>query len=681
MPTVLFSLTAELDWGWRIEQWLDPQQLWKRSLQGFAVEQLWQNSTSSHDWQVSFRQAIQSQGIWQHTGKLRADSIESNWYLLAYPCQLENSSHCYLGVLQTTVGGREVEGSNPCSEGKLSPLLRHRLRQQELALEHSSDLMIRCNNRGFITWANQALLERQNKSLDSIVGIDFTQLRTQPTERHTLLQMLRTGQALNAMVEYQTEEKEFYLVQEKLLPILSDDGELETIVIVQQDLTFQAAAEIRTQQQLQTDALTGLPNRKGMYQSIRHNLGRVETHKQPFALLRINLDRFQRVNDAAGYHFGDYLLRSLALNLRRVLGYGTELACLGGDEFAAVIAPCYQEEEAIAIADEVRSAIAISGSLAAAAGISLTASIGIVLVDTNLTEEMVLDRANQAMFAAKRRGGDCTVIYRLPLHDSIRQEAALQFALRQAIAEQELKLAYQPIISLRTGQIISLEALLRWNHPHFGYISPALFIPLAEDSGQIESLGEWAVHEACHQLAEWAKQPDLAHLRVAVNCSFVDLKTERWAATVKTALQSSQLPPSQLIVEYTESAIAKDPAAAIALSSYLQDLGVDVALDDFGSGYSSMAYLIQFQAQGLKIDRSLITPIVEDERSQAVVRTIIDLAKRLGLRTTAEGVEEREQLELLHSWGCDFAQGFYFSRPLLADDLPDFIRNYEGLSL
>lgn len=679
MPTIIFSLTTEPDWGWHIEQWLDPQNLWQRSLQGVPVEHLWLDSSEKKGWWQSFQQASQGRQIWQHSGKLRTEDLESTWQLIAYPCLLSDGNCRYLGTLQMIFKPIAAEHLSSISEGKISPLLRNRLHQQELALDNSNDLMFRCNSQGFITWANQALLERQNKPLEALIGTDFTQLRTQPTERHSLLQSLRKGQLLEAKVEYQTEEKEFYLVQEKLLPILTDDGELDTIVVVQQDLTWQAAAEIRTQQQLQTDALTGLPNRKGLYRAIRQTLSLIETQKQPFALLRINLDRFQRVNDAVGYHFGDYLLRSLALNLRRVLGSSIELACLGGDEFAALITSCFREEDAVAVADEVRQAIAISGSLAASAGISLTASIGIAFVDTNLSEETVLDRANQAMYAAKREGGNSTVVYRLPLHDSIRQEAALQFALRQAITEHELKLAYQPIISLRTGKVISLEALLRWNHSHFGYVSPALFIPLAEDSGQIESLGEWAVYEACRQVAEWSQESDLAHLKVAVNCSFVDLKTERWITTVKSALHSSQLPASKLIIEYTESAIATDPAAAIALSSYLQEIGVDVALDDFGSGYSSMAYLIQFQAQGLKIDRSLITPIAEDERSQAVVYSIIELAKRLGLKTTAEGVETLEQLQLLQSWGCDFAQGFYFSRPLLADDLPNFIRTSKDL--
>ncbi|QFZ93160.2 putative bifunctional diguanylate cyclase/phosphodiesterase [Synechococcus elongatus] len=679
MPTVLFRLIIAPDLGWHLEQWLDPQKLWCQSLQGAPVEQLWQNSPISQAWQNSFVQAIQSWDVWQHRGPLCTGVFEREWRLLAYPYPLENGHYSYLGSLQITpvrTNDKDCDNDVPDGESRLSTLLLDRLRLQELAIDHSSDLMLRCNSQGLITWANQALLERQNKSIDALIGTDFTQLRTQPTERHLLLQELRQGQLIEGKIEYQTEDKEFYLVQEKLLPVLTDDGELESIVIVQQDLTWQAAAEIRTQQQLQTDALTGLPNRKGMYRTIRHALSLVEEQNQPFALLRINLDRFQRVNDAAGYHFGDYLLRSLALNLRRVLGSSIELACLGGDEFAALLAPCFRETDAITLADEVRQAIALSGSLAAAAGISLTASIGIAFVDKNLSEEMVLDRANQAMYAAKRQGGNCTVVYHLPSHDSIRHEAALQFALRQAIAEQELKLAYQPIISLRTGKVVSLEALLRWNHPQFGYVSPALFIPLAEDSGQIESLGEWAVHEACRQLAEWSQQPVLAHLRVSVNCSFVDLKTERWITTVKSALQGSQLLPSKLIIEYTESAIAADPAAAIALSSYLQEIGVDVALDDFGSGYSSMAYLIQFQAQGLKIDRSLITPIAEDERSRAVVRSIIELAKRLGLKTTAEGVETLDQLQLLRAWNCDFAQGFYFSKPLLATDLPDFIHSH-----
>ena len=419
------------------------------------------------------------------------------------------------------------------------------------------------------------------------------------------------------------------------------------------------------------DALTGLPNRALVLDRAEHLLARTRRTHTSVAALFIDLDGFKDVNDTLGHAAGDQLLKSFANRLTAALRESDTIARLGGDEFVVLTEggslDAGPELVAQRVLDVLQEPFFVDGR---EAPLRVGASIGIAVGDRATAGELLRD-ADVALYEAKAAGKGCYVLFAPEMHTAVTDRLTLEMDLRGAIDRGEFFLVYQPIFDLRNETITGAEALIRWQHPERGVVRPDLFIPLLEDSGMIEEVGRWVLQEATRQTAEWHAAGN--DLYISVNVSARQLEHDRLVDDVRQALEASGLPATSLIVEITETTIMRDAQGTVKRLTKLKELGVRVAIDDFGTGYSSLAYLQQFPVDALKIDRSFINAIADSPESGALIHTLVQLGKTLGLETLAEGIEDRHQMDRLQLESCDSGQGFLFARPLSPDDLERFL--------
>jgi diguanylate cyclase (GGDEF)-like protein len=419
------------------------------------------------------------------------------------------------------------------------------------------------------------------------------------------------------------------------------------------------------EQQLLRDALTGLPSRLLLMSRLESALARLERTGGHVAVLFVDLDRFKVVNDSLGHHAGDALLLGVTERLRKAVRRHEMPARFGGDEFVLVCEDVADAQHAVAVAERLLKALAqpfdVGGSQAFVAG-----SIGIALTDDPDASPSDLVRdADAAMYNAKEAGGGRWSIFDQVIRDRVVQRQATETALRNAIDTGELVVHFQPELSVDTTEIVGVEALVRWERPGVGMVSPAEFIPIAEETGLIVPLGAWVLREACRQ----ARTFDDGRIIVRVNVSARQLTDPGLTAVVAEALEAGELPPDRLCLEVTESVVMEDAERSIAALEGIRALGVTVALDDFGTGYSSLSYLRRLPIDGLKIDRSFIRGLGQEAEDESIVASVIELARALGVDVVAEGVETREQHDRLRAGGCDTMQGFLFARPQPAADV------------
>ncbi|MBW6527015.1 EAL domain-containing protein [Sphingomonas sp. RHCKR7] len=409
------------------------------------------------------------------------------------------------------------------------------------------------------------------------------------------------------------------------------------------------------------DDLTGLANRTAFREQFEARLGEVEASGGVLALLWLDLDRFKEVNDTFGHLAGNALLIAVAERLRRTFaGCGT-VARLGGDEFAIVCA-LNRPEEAVAIG---RRLLEVVAEPAQCDGHRLrsSVSVGVAVAPRDGTDaDTLLKNADLALYRAKESGRGQMSLYEPAMDEKIERRRELAAELHGALDRGEFHLVYQPIYDLAGERIGSCEALLRWTNRRHGAVSPAEFIPIAEDNGQIVAIGNWVLHQACRTARDWP-----AHVSVAVNLSPVQLRASNLPAVVISALESTGLAPGRLSLEVTESVLLEDVESSLAALKALNRLAVNTTLDDFGTGYSALSYLTRFPFQTLKIDRSFITDLDHSPASIAIVQTVVELAAKLGMRTVAEGVETIGQLDQLRRTRCDAVQGYLLARPMPAD--------------
>lgn len=425
------------------------------------------------------------------------------------------------------------------------------------------------------------------------------------------------------------------------------------------------------------DSLTGLPNRALLFDRLTHAINQSRRYGNELAVLFIDLDRFKFVNDTMGHEAGDTVLKTVASRIRECLRDSDTVARLGGDEFIALITNLDTAVSAATVADKivekVSQPIMIGGHAA-----TVSPSIGISLFPEDGEEADELMRlSDAAMYQAKNAGGENYQFYRPDLNTAALRRIGLGVALQRAIHHEEFALHYQPQVDLRDGKVVGLEALVRWHHPERGLILPDQFIPLAEELGLMTPLGDLILELACAQIKTWQDQ-GLPVLRVAVNLSAHQFNQDDLLEHVERSIKSHGLTSDILEVELTESSVMQDPESAARILGKLSAAGVRVAIDDFGTGYSSLAYLKRFPLDALKIDRSFVRDVTHDASDGAIVRTIIALAQHLGLDVVAEGVDTLGQLEFLRANQCQFAQGYYFSQPVAADEVHAVIEKLEG---
>jgi diguanylate cyclase (GGDEF)-like protein/PAS domain S-box-containing protein len=539
------------------------------------------------------------------------------------------------------------------------------------AAEHSSDATLIVSRDGLLLQDAPGLRTLLRDERAGAAGTSMTELAAlTPGGRVWLDDVVgrvleRPGAVVEQEVRIRTDEDGDAWLFVRVVNLLDSPG-VNAVLVNVHDITDRKAVEAALEHQAFHDPLTGLPNRALFADRLRHSFEqRARTGMDP-AVLFLDLDHFKSVNDRLGHDAGDDLLIEVARRLRVAVRSGDSLARLGGDEFAVLI-----EHSSDALVDARNVADRILAQLAAPTGVdrtasAVTASIGIAPGSAASSPTALLRDADIAMYHAKASGRGRAVVYSSEMRQRDELRIRVEADLPNAVASDQMRVEYQPVVDLASGRISGFEALLRWAHPTYGEVSPEVFIPIAEQSGAIHEIGAWVLGTACRQLGSW--QRDLCtDLTVAVNLSGRQLADPQLPGIVVRALETNDLAPAHLVLEITETALIGDTDEARSLLARLRQLGVRFAIDDFGTGYSSLSYLQHLPIDILKIDRSFVNDIGAGGGLPDIVRGILDLAHTLRLRTIAEGIEHAVQLDQLRTAGCDEGQGFLFARSLSAD--------------
>ncbi len=440
-----------------------------------------------------------------------------------------------------------------------------------------------------------------------------------------------------------------------------------------QDITERKNAEKQIQVMAYYDALTGLPNRTLLQDRMSVALASARRHREKVALLFLDLDQFKSINDSLGHSVGDLLLKEVAERLKKWSREQDTVARLAGDEFVLLLTGVKETADAAVAAQRIIDTMAI-GFAVHDHPLNVTCSIGISIFPDDCTAaEALVKNADMAMYCAKQNGRNSFQFFTQDMSVGAMERLRLENSLRGALERAEFFLVYQPQINIVTGRITGTEALLRWRHPELGLVPPDKFIPFAEHSGLIISIGEWVLKTACAQAREWQNE-GLPAVPVAVNVSSVQFRQRTFVDLIRTVLRETGLEPQYLELELTESLLISNADVMLSILQELKEMGVKLSIDDFGTGYSSLSYLRHFPVYKLKIDRSFVRDLTVDADDDAITDTIINMAKSLNLTVVAEGVESETQISFLRQHKCDEIQGYYFSKPLVAEEAAERMR-------
>ncbi len=509
-----------------------------------------------------------------------------------------------------------------------------------------------------------AVFGYQRSECVGVTGADLG-LWVETTDRAKLLSSLAHGQPLRSF-ETRLRKKNGEIAAVSMSAEVIDLDGVDHLIIPVIDVTERKQAESRIRFLATRDALTGLPNRMALMQHLTEALSEAEASGASVALLFLDLDRFKSINDSLGHLLGDAFLRAVAQRLSPLLGDGESLSRLGGDEFVAMISPLRSREQASQLAqrmlDALRQPLAVEEH-----ELSRDASVGISIYPADASEPSTLLRsADTAMYHAKAAGGGGYRFFTADMNERTQRRLWMEEGLRAALELGQFEMHYQPKVEIGSGQVTGFEALLRWHHPQLGEIPPSQFIEVAEETGQIVPIGRWVFAEVCRQMAHWHAQGLRAS--IAINLSVRQFTTELYR-DIRDTLDATGIDPKLVEVEITESLFMQDPIAVGGILGAISALGVRVALDDFGTGFSSLTALRRFAIDTLKIDRAFIVDIERNQQDLAIVRAVIGMARSIGARVIAEGVERQAQLGILRGLGCDEYQGFLYARAMPAADV------------
>jgi diguanylate cyclase (GGDEF)-like protein/PAS domain S-box-containing protein len=545
-----------------------------------------------------------------------------------------------------------------------------KLRLSATVIEHIADGVVVLDAEGTIVAVNPAFTQITGYTEAEALGRDRTLTRSGRHEQSFYEEMwqeqLDKGFWRGELWSVR-KNGELYLEFLTVSAVRDTRGRATHYVGVFSDITKAKESQEKLDHLAHHDPLTALPNRLLFHDRLQHALLRAARDGEQLALLFIDLDRFKNVNDTLGHHIGDELLKQVAKALQDRLREGDTLARLGGDEFIVLLENIENQYGASQVAEKLVQMFE-EPFMVAGHELFVTCSVGISLFPDDAADlNMLIRNADVAMYQAKARGRNGFSFYAPSMTGEGVERLRLETFLRRSIEKDEIFLNYQPQVEIDTGRLVGVEALVRWNHPELGLIPPIRFIPLAEDTGFINQLGKWVLHEACRQMVRW-QDAGLHVPKIAVNLSAKQFERGSIVNMVADILRDTGLEPQRLQLEVTESVIMNTGDAMVFIND-LHSIGVALAIDDFGTGYSSLAYLKQLPVQTLKIDRSFIKDISTDVNDEAIAIAIIQLGKSMNLSVIAEGVETEEQAAFLLRHGCNLAQGYFYSRPVLADDM------------
>lgn len=552
-------------------------------------------------------------------------------------------------------------------------------------VQHCSDIIIIVDARGGIRYISPAVERLLGYSAEALLGTNLGQRLIHPGNLASIETFYETltespGKILNAEIQMQHCDDSwmhFELIGSNLL----HDPNVQGLLITARDVSERKIFEQQLQHQAFHDALTGLPNRALIMNRLQHALIRSSRHTPMdlLAVLFVDLDMFKVVNDSLGHEAGDHLLIAVAERLQQAVRPQDTVARFGGDEFMLLLEDLPDEATAHAIVNNILHSLEATETINGYE-IVVTASIGVVFntVGTSSTTDL-LRYADAAMYQAKREGKGRYHVFDGRTSISLLERFELEQELRRALEQREFNVYYQPIISLANQRVIGLEALIRWEHPRLGLISPAQFIHTAEETGLIIPIGLWVLEEACHQVHQWQhEQVGEGLLELSVNLSAKQLQQDNLVAEVDRILKATGLDPLSLKLEITESVAMNDAEGTLVRLHELKELGIKLAIDDFGTGYSSLSYLKRFPVDTLKIDRSFVAGLGQNAEDTAIVQAVVTMAHTVGLTVTAEGVETNEITNHLQGLGCDLAQGYHFAKPLSSNGLESLLLQRNG---
>jgi len=548
---------------------------------------------------------------------------------------------------------------------------RERLRQAAAVFDCTREGVLVTDRNGLIVHVNRAFMEITGYLREEVMGQRpslFKSGRHPPAFYQAMFAMLGSSGEWSGEIWNRRKSGEIYPQWQTIRLIHDDLGRVSHYVAVFSDISAIKNSEHELTHLAHHDPLTDLPNRLLFTDRVEQALTSAQLHKRGCALLMIDLDHFKMINDSLGHNIGDQLLKAVAVRFKGLFVPGITLARLGGDEFAVLAENCPQLVQAAALAqriiDGIKEPFEIDGHQ-----LFINASIGISLFPGDaLSAEQLLRNADSALFKAKSTGRDGYALYTEELTAHAQQRVEIAFELRRALEQQELRVYYQPVHDLKTSRLIGVEALVRWDHPQRGLISPAEFIPVAERTGLISEIDAWVMRQACQQMCQW-QQAGVVLSFVAVNVSSRLFARRELYQQVAQVLHETGLDPAYLELEVTESAVMDDPEVALEQMHRLRELGVRLAIDDFGTGYSSLLRLKRLPVQKLKIDQGFVAGLPWDEDDGAIVRVIIALANSMGMQVHAEGIEQVEQAAFLLEHACELGQGYWFGRPVPAGQL------------